>query len=135
MGSSLVCFAVDRYSNVTFADIDGLGTGERQWMSLHYTVNNVTGTSVRLVSCSTSTCSGIILFAAGEAYVHINGDKYRVGELNTRAGQHSTIPVSVILEKKNVITFSIDSEDDTFEAHLDGIEVLDGTEEEIEVKL
>lgn len=67
--------------------------------------------------------------------MHINGDKYRVGEMNVRAGRHHTIPVSVVLAKKNTITFSVRSEDDTFEAHLDGIEVLDGTEEEIEVKL
>jgi hypothetical protein len=38
---------VDRTSNVTFTDVEGLGTGERQWVSLHYTVNNATGTHAR----------------------------------------------------------------------------------------
>ncbi|KAJ7660223.1 Arabinanase/levansucrase/invertase [Mycena polygramma] len=105
---------IDRRSNVTFADVEGLGTGERQWMSLHYTVNNAT---------------------AGDAFVHVNGEKFRVGDLNTRAGRHATVPVSVVLQKKNVITFSAESDDESFEARLDGIEVLDGTEEEIEVQL
>lgn len=105
---------IDHSSNVTFVDVDGLGNGERQWMSLHYSVNNAT---------------------AGDAYVSINGEKFRVGDLNVRAGSHSTIPISVVLEKKNVVTFSVEAADHTFEAHLDGIEVLDGTEKEIEVKL
>ena len=34
---------VDYNSNVTFVDVEGWGNGERQWMSLHYTVNNATG--------------------------------------------------------------------------------------------
>ncbi|KAI0742773.1 Arabinanase/levansucrase/invertase [Daedaleopsis nitida] len=107
---------IDSGSNVTFADIEGWGNGERQWMSLHYTVNNATATG-------------------GDAYVHINSEKYRVRDLNVRAGVHHTVPISVVLKKKNVVTFSIESDDNEFEAHLDGIEVLDGTEEEIEVQL
>jgi hypothetical protein len=39
----LICLTVDNASNVTFTDVEGLGNGERQWMSLHYTVNNATG--------------------------------------------------------------------------------------------
>lgn len=35
---------VDTGSNVTFTGVEGLGNGERQWMSLKYTVSNATGT-------------------------------------------------------------------------------------------
>jgi hypothetical protein len=36
---------VDHGSNVTFHNVAGLNNGERQWVSLHYTVNNATGMS------------------------------------------------------------------------------------------
>ena len=83
-----------------------------------------------------SKYEGLILVGTGgDAFVHINGEKFRVRDLNVRAGVHHTVPVSVVLKKKNVLTFSVESDDNTFAAHLDGIEVLDGTEEEIEVQL
>jgi hypothetical protein len=67
--------------------------------------------------------------------VHINGEKHCVGALNARAGLHHTVPIAVVLAKTNALTFSVEADNDAFAAHLDGIEVLDGTEEEIEVKL
>ncbi|KAJ6562406.1 Arabinanase/levansucrase/invertase [Mycena capillaripes] len=105
---------VDDGSTVTFTCVEGLGNGERQWVALHYTVNNATG---------------------GDAYVYVNDEKFNVRDLNVRAGLHHVVPISVFLEKSNNITFAVHTSNPQFEAHLDGIEVLDGTEEEIEVKL
>jgi hypothetical protein len=65
----------------------------------------------------------------------VNGEEFLVKDLNLRAGLHHVVPVELTLREKNTISFSVRSEDPTFKAHLDGIEVLDGTEEEIEVKL
>lgn len=67
--------------------------------------------------------------------MHINGEKLRVRDHNVRAGLHHVVPISVVLRDTNTITFSVEAEDEGFEAHLEGIEVLDGTEEEIEVQL
>ena len=119
---------------MTFIGVEGLGTGERQWMSLHYTVNNATGEQIS-PSLSLGRYAEIAFVQGGDAFVHVNGDKFRVRDLNVRAGLHHTVPISVVLAKKNVVSFSVESDDNMFEARLDGIEVLDGTEEEIEVKL
>lgn len=129
---------VDSGSNVTFTGVEGIAADEKQWISLHYTVNNAT---------------------AGDAHVYVNGKKYCVKDLNTRAGKHATVPIAVNLlpGPDNTITFAAEGLGKSlcyvhtcvcvylllnrrafalgFEAHLDGIEVFDGTEEEVEVKL
>lgn len=104
-------------------------------MSLHYTVNNPTGTPHSMQHLGRLVALIFRYCIAGDAYVYINGEKFRVRDHNVRAGLHHTVPISVILKKQNVLTFSIESDDESFEAHLDGIEVLDGTEEEIVVEL
>jgi hypothetical protein len=76
-----------------------------------------------------------VRFVGGDAYVYVNDEKMNVRDLNVRAGLHHVVPISVVLQKSNNITFAVHTSDPQFEAHLDGIEVLDGTEEEIEVKL
>ncbi|EIM81457.1 Arabinanase/levansucrase/invertase [Stereum hirsutum FP-91666 SS1] len=97
---------IDHESNVTFTGIEG--TGEPQWVSIHYTVNNAT---------------------AGEAHVHVNGEKIKISDKNSRAGKFATVPVNLKLRKgaDNVLTFGCDkrSENDHFEARLEGIEVID----------
>ncbi|KAJ7054389.1 Arabinanase/levansucrase/invertase [Mycena amicta] len=92
---------IDQGSNVTFTGIEGIG--EKQWVALHYTVNNRT---------------------AGDAHVHVNG---REAERF-----HKTVVVGIHLKRgsDNTITFAPEGDDD-FEAHLDGIEVWDGTESEV----
>ncbi|KAF5392176.1 hypothetical protein D9757_001601 [Collybiopsis confluens] len=97
---------IDPLSNVTIGNIEG--TGEPQWVSIHYTVNDP---------------------AAGEAYVWVNGDEIKIADKNSRAGRFAVVPISLTLKSgnDNVITFGCKAheEDSDFVAHLEGIEVID----------
>ncbi|KIK62651.1 carbohydrate-binding module family 35 protein [Collybiopsis luxurians FD-317 M1] len=97
---------IDSLSNVTISNIEG--TGEAQWVSIHYTVSDPT---------------------AGDAYVWVNGDEIRIADKNSRAGWFAVVPISLTLKKgdTNVITFGCKAheEDSDFVAHLEGIELID----------
>ncbi|KAJ3792882.1 Arabinanase/levansucrase/invertase [Lentinula aff. detonsa] len=97
---------IDPLSNVTIHNIEG--TGEPQWVSIHYTVNDPN---------------------AGDAYVWLNGEKIRIADKNSRAGKFATVPINLTLKKGNgnVLTFGCHAhaEGSDFVAHLEGIEVID----------
>ncbi|GAW04191.1 Arabinanase levansucrase invertase [Lentinula edodes] len=97
---------IDSQSNVTIHNIEG--TGEPQWVSIHYTVSDPT---------------------AGDAYVWLNGEKIKIADKNSRAGKFATVPINLTLKKgnNNVLTFGCHAhaENSDFVAHLEGIEVVD----------
>ncbi|KAJ7759947.1 Arabinanase/levansucrase/invertase [Mycena metata] len=96
---------VNPSSNVTFTNV--IGNGDKQWVSLKYSVSNVT---------------------AGEAHVSVNGAApINLSELNSRAGHFTTVPVAPSLKKgANTLTFGTTAvKGGEFEAHLEGIQVFD----------
>lgn len=52
----------------------------------------------------------LCLPTAGEAHVHVNGEKIKISDKNSRAGKFATVPVNLKLRKgaDNVITFGCD---------------------------
>ncbi|KAL5317061.1 hypothetical protein ACEPPN_016115 [Leptodophora sp. 'Broadleaf-Isolate-01'] len=79
---------INTQSQVTFHNITG--TGEPQWVSLHYTVNNAT---------------------AGEAHILVNDQAVptNISSMNSRAGHHKSVPVELTLKPGDInkITFGV----------------------------
>jgi hypothetical protein len=94
---------IDPSSHVTFKEVNG--TGEAQWVSMHYTTEQP---------------------YAGSAYVIINDETTPrvISDYNRRAGFHHTIPIRLTLENGpiNTIRFGCSGEEG-FKIHLDGIEL------------
>ncbi|CAG8978851.1 hypothetical protein HYALB_00008506 [Hymenoscyphus albidus] len=99
---------VDSSSGLVFRNITG--TGKKQWVSFHYTVNSQ---------------------EAGDAFIMVNEETRptNISALNLRAGFHNTVPVEIHLERgsENIIKFGV--EGSGFEATVDGIEVFEDEEE------
>ncbi|KAF4159307.1 hypothetical protein CNMCM6936_004476 [Aspergillus lentulus] len=68
---------IDHDSEVVFENVTG--TGEPEWVSFHYTVNNPT---------------------SGDAHIYVNDEPValNLSELNSRAGYHQTVPVQLTLK-------------------------------------
>ncbi|KAB5525557.1 Arabinanase/levansucrase/invertase [Coniochaeta sp. 2T2.1] len=83
------------------------GTGARQWLSLHFTVNNPD---------------------AGRAHIIVNDEvqPVNISDLNHRAGYHGVVPVQLDLKRGdvNTIHFSASGSSD-FEVSVDGIELYE----------
>ncbi|OTB03937.1 carbohydrate-binding module family 35 protein [Hypoxylon sp. CI-4A] len=91
-------------SEVTFRNVTG--TGDRQWLSFHYRVNNP---------------------EAGEAHIFVNDEPaVNISSLNSRAGYHTSTPVRLTLKRGdvNTITFGATGGED-FEVAVDGIELFE----------
>ncbi|OTA54688.1 carbohydrate-binding module family 35 protein [Hypoxylon sp. EC38] len=94
-------------SEVTFHNVTG--TGDRQWLSFHYRVNNP---------------------EAGEAHIFVNDEPaVNISSLNSRAGYHTSTPVQLTLKRGdvNTITFGATGSDG-FEVAVDGIELFEEDE-------
>ncbi|RHZ66397.1 hypothetical protein CDV55_102076 [Aspergillus turcosus] len=91
----------DHESDVVFENVTG--TGEPEWVSFYYTVNDVTGTS----SSSISKCVDMMTH-----------------KLNSRAGYHQTVPIQLTLKPgdTNTIRFAAMGTSD-FEIFLDAIKL------------
>lgn len=83
------------------------GTGARQWLSLHYTVNNP---------------------EAGEAHIFVNDElqPVNISDLNSRAGYHGVVPVQLVLKAGdvNILRFGVSGAPD-FEVAFDGVELYE----------
>ncbi|KAH6717453.1 Arabinanase/levansucrase/invertase [Leptodontidium sp. MPI-SDFR-AT-0119] len=109
---------INTQSQVTFHNITG--TGEPQWVSLHYTVNNATGTFVPAHWLNNGH--------SGEAHILVNDQAVptNISSMNSRAGHHKSVPVELTLKPGDInkITFGVTGCED-FEAHLDGVEIFE----------
>lgn len=87
------------------------GTGDSQWISFHYKVNNATGTSRPYDERNHdgNVQPADAYYKAGEAYITVNGqpEKTRLSELNSVAGCRSKVPVELKLNRgdTNIIKF------------------------------
>ncbi|KAI0838275.1 carbohydrate-binding module family 35 protein [Hypoxylon sp. FL0890] len=94
-------------SEVTFHNVTG--TGERQWLSFHYRVNNP---------------------EAGEAHIFVNDEPaVNISSLNSRAGYHTSTSVQLTLKRGDVNTITFGAiGSDGFEVAVDGIELFEEDE-------
>ncbi|KAF3762846.1 family 43 glycoside hydrolase [Cryphonectria parasitica EP155] len=95
-------YQIKEQNEVIFRNVTG--TGDKEWVTLHYTVNDHT---------------------AGDAYIVVNDESMptNISELNMRAGRHNAVPVSMKLDMGGTNTIRFGSVGSPgFEATLDAIE-------------
>jgi len=90
------------FNNVT-------GTGEPQWISLHYTVNDPSGMFCLpgpTISILSKLADIFFRATAGEAHIFVNDQVIptNISDMNSRAGYHKTIPVELELKPGEVNT-------------------------------